>query len=82
MQQSASLGRGMLSGPSGLRLGQMGMVQSDVGVGMGKEDIMLPPDAASTLYVDGIPADISRREFAHVFRPFDGYKVGNITGVG
>ncbi|CAD7700550.1 unnamed protein product [Ostreobium quekettii] len=79
MQQSASLGRSMLSGPSGLRLGQMGMVQSDASVGIGKEDIMLPPDAASTLYVDGIPADISRREFAHVFRPYDGYKGSRVV---
>jgi len=81
LQQSASLGRNVLSGTAGLGLvpGQMSMVQSDVGVGLGKEDIMLPPDAASTLYVDGIPADITRREFAHVFRPFDGYKGSRVV---
>lgn len=34
----------------------------------------LPPDASSTLYVDGLPSDCTRREAAHIFRPFIGFK--------
>ncbi|KAJ7543895.1 hypothetical protein O6H91_09G057500 [Diphasiastrum complanatum] len=34
----------------------------------------LPPDASSTLYVDGLPLDCTRREAAHIFRPFIGFK--------
>jgi hypothetical protein len=36
--------------------------------------IRLPPDASSTLYVEGVPADATRREMAHVFRPFEGFR--------
>lgn len=35
----------------------------------------LPPDAASTIYVDGLPMDVNKRELAHIFRPFHGYLV-------
>ncbi|KAJ7570779.1 hypothetical protein O6H91_01G134900 [Diphasiastrum complanatum] len=35
---------------------------------------ILPNDASSTLFVDGLPADCSAREAAHIFRPFIGYK--------
>lgn len=35
---------------------------------------VLPPDASSTLFVDGLPQDCSRREAAHIFRPFIGFK--------
>ena len=34
----------------------------------------LPPDASATLYVEGVPADATRREMAHVFRPFEGFR--------
>ncbi|KAH9296906.1 hypothetical protein KI387_028588, partial [Taxus chinensis] len=34
----------------------------------------LPADASSTLFVKGLPTDCSRREVAHVFRPFRGFK--------
>ncbi|GFZ00352.1 nucleic acid/nucleotide binding protein [Actinidia rufa] len=34
----------------------------------------LPPCASSTIYVEGFPPDITRREVAHIFRPFVGYK--------
>ncbi|GLU16551.1 hypothetical protein SLE2022_329820 [Rubroshorea leprosula] len=34
----------------------------------------LPPDASNTLYVEGFPPDCTRREVAHIFRPFVGYK--------
>ncbi|CAN0439702.1 unnamed protein product, partial [Ectocarpus fasciculatus] len=33
----------------------------------------LPSDAHHTLYVEGIPGDVSERELAHIFRPFPGY---------
>jgi len=34
----------------------------------------LPPDASSTLYVEGLPSDATEREVAHIFRPFPGYQ--------
>ena len=33
----------------------------------------LPPGAAPTLYVEGVPPDATVREMAHIFRPFDGF---------
>eukprot|EP00850_Spirogloea_muscicola_P023873 SM000398S15215 [mRNA] locus=s398:19300:20975:- [translate_table: standard] len=36
--------------------------------------VSLPHDAAPTLFIDGLPPDCSRREAAHIFRPFIGYK--------
>ncbi|XP_031373385.1 RNA-binding protein 2-like [Punica granatum] len=42
---------------------------------MGREAAApLPPDASSTLYVEGLPSNCTRREVAHIFRPFVGYK--------
>ncbi|KAE9617420.1 putative RNA recognition motif domain-containing protein [Lupinus albus] len=38
------------------------------------ETIPLPPDASSTLYVEGLPSDCTKREVAHIFRPFVGYR--------
>ena len=35
----------------------------------------LPVEAAETLYVDNMTMDVTRREMAHVFRPFEGFKV-------
>ncbi|XP_035541773.1 RNA-binding protein 2-like isoform X1 [Juglans regia] len=40
----------------------------------GRETQPLPPDASSTLYVEGLPPDSKKREVAHIFRPFVGYK--------
>ena len=34
----------------------------------------LAREATDTLYVDGFPPDASKREVAHVFRPFTGYR--------
>ncbi|KAH9316921.1 hypothetical protein KI387_018690 [Taxus chinensis] len=34
----------------------------------------LPPDASNTLFVEGLPATCTRREAAHIFRPFVGFK--------
>lgn len=36
--------------------------------------IALPPNASETLYVQGLPGDIQRREIAHIFRPWAGYQ--------
>ncbi|XP_039057678.1 RNA-binding protein 2-like [Hibiscus syriacus] len=42
--------------------------------GSGRPEPSLPPDASSTLYVEGLPSDCTRREVSHIFRPFVGYK--------
>ncbi|KAI4366819.1 hypothetical protein MLD38_022642 [Melastoma candidum] len=34
----------------------------------------LPHGATSTLYIEGLPSNSTRREVAHIFRPFMGYK--------
>lgn len=34
----------------------------------------LPPDAVSTLYVEGLPLDATEREVSHIFRPMPGYQ--------
>jgi len=33
----------------------------------------LPPEACSTLYIEGIPLDASEREMSHIFRPMTGF---------
>ena len=40
----------------------------------GRPEISLPRDASSTLFVEGLPANCTRREVSHIFRPFVGYK--------
>ncbi|KAL2339586.1 hypothetical protein Fmac_007526 [Flemingia macrophylla] len=45
-----------------------------LGFGSGRADHSLPPDATSTLFVEGLPPSCTRREVAHIFRPFVGYK--------
>ncbi|CAN8240241.1 unnamed protein product [Cochlearia groenlandica] len=39
-----------------------------------REPLPLPPDATNTLFVEGLPSNCSRREVAHIFRPFVGYR--------
>ncbi|CAA3005285.1 RNA-binding 2-like [Olea europaea subsp. europaea] len=39
-----------------------------------RETLPLPPDASSTLYIEGLPPNSTRREVAHIFRPFVGYR--------
>lgn len=34
----------------------------------------LPPEASSTLFVEGLPSDVTVREVSHIFRPFPGYQ--------
>ncbi|XP_021669890.2 RNA-binding protein 1 isoform X3 [Hevea brasiliensis] len=45
-----------------------------MGLGSGRSEAPLPPDATSTLFVEGLPSDCTRREVSHIFRPFVGYK--------
>ncbi|QCE15552.1 RNA-binding protein 1-like isoform X4 [Vigna unguiculata] len=45
-----------------------------LGFSSGRADRSLPPDATSTLFVEGLPSNCTRREVAHIFRPFVGYK--------
>ncbi|GMH08864.1 hypothetical protein Nepgr_010704 [Nepenthes gracilis] len=44
------------------------------GLGSGRPEIPLPHDASNTLFVEGLPPNCTRREVAHIFRPFVGYK--------
>ena len=34
----------------------------------------IPTNATNTVYVEGLPADATEREVAHIFRPFQGYR--------
>ena len=34
----------------------------------------VPSNASKTVYVEGLPADATEREVAHIFRPFPGYR--------
>ncbi|CAH9094320.1 unnamed protein product, partial [Cuscuta epithymum] len=43
-------------------------------MGRPRDTLPLPPDASNTIYVEGLPPDCTRREVAHIFRPFVGYK--------
>ncbi|KAG2663122.1 hypothetical protein I3843_16G014600 [Carya illinoinensis] len=77
MADPAVLGRTGIVGPDHTPNGR------NVGIGNqlpldatrpGRETQPLPPDASSTLYVEGLPPDSTKREVAHIFRPFVGYK--------
>ncbi|XP_077248500.1 RNA-binding protein 2-like [Tasmannia lanceolata] len=47
----------------------------NMGFGGGRpEPPPLPPDASNTLFVEGLPANCTRREVSHIFRPFVGFK--------
>ncbi|CAH2036648.1 unnamed protein product [Thlaspi arvense] len=83
-------GKNMMPSPSmGEHMtGRGGVMPPDFGqhgraMGFGQQDLVgrparelqsLPPDASNTLYVEGLPSNCSRREVAHIFRPFFGYK--------
>lgn len=45
-----------------------------LGFGGGRPEVSLPSDASNTLFVEGLPANCTRREVSHIFRPFVGYK--------
>ncbi|CAN6218461.1 unnamed protein product [Urochloa humidicola] len=42
----------------------------------------LPKDATSTVYVDGLPTNCTRREVAHIFRQYMGYREVRLVNKG
>ncbi|XP_074566722.1 RNA-binding protein 1-like [Curcuma longa] len=54
-------------------LGVGGLDSRSVGYG-GRPEPSLPPDASNTLFVEGVPANCTRREVSHIFRPFVGFR--------
>nr|GME14162.1 RNA-binding protein 2-like [Ipomoea batatas] len=58
---------------NGRGMGYVGRLPVDA-IARPRETLPLPPDASSTLYVEGLPPDSTKREVAHIFRPFVGYK--------
>eukprot|EP00262_Sarcandra_glabra_P013461 TRINITY_DN372_c0_g2_i1.p1 TRINITY_DN372_c0_g2~~TRINITY_DN372_c0_g2_i1.p1 ORF type:complete len:232 (+),score=42.81 TRINITY_DN372_c0_g2_i1:116-811(+) len=60
-------------GVGSMDLGISGKGQN-MGFGGGRRELPLPPDASNTLYVEGLPANCTRREVSHIFRPFVGFK--------
>ncbi|XP_002990011.2 RNA-binding protein 1 [Selaginella moellendorffii] len=68
------LSQGARLGAYDFALGRLGLPgPQDQDVLRGGPDI-LPPEASATLFVDGLPIDCTRREAAHIFRPFIGFK--------
>ncbi|WOL19155.1 RNA-binding protein 1-like [Canna indica] len=51
-----------------------GLDSRTVGYGGGRPEPSLPPDASNTLFVEGLPANCTRREVSHIFRPFVGFR--------
>ncbi|CAG7904810.1 hypothetical protein BRARA_G03478 [Brassica rapa] len=66
--------RGGGGGVHGLNGRDMGFDPMDSVDRRNREPLPLPPDASNTLYVEGLPSNCSRREVAHIFRPFVGYR--------
>ncbi|XP_018508254.1 nuclear speckle RNA-binding protein A isoform X2 [Brassica rapa] len=66
--------RGGGGGVHGLNGRDMGFDPIDSVDRRNREPLPLPPDASNTLYVEGLPSNCSRREVAHIFRPFVGYR--------
>ncbi|XVF64364.1 hypothetical protein PTKIN_Ptkin09bG0163800 [Pterospermum kingtungense] len=60
--------------PNGRDVGYDGQLLVDAMSRPGRDTVPLPPDASNTLYVEGLPPDSTKREVAHIFRPFVGYK--------
>ncbi|GMI90579.1 hypothetical protein like AT1G21320 [Hibiscus trionum] len=60
--------------PNGQNVSFSGQLPVDAMTRPGRDTIPLPPDASNTLYVEGFPTDSTRREVAHIFRPFVGYE--------
>lgn len=80
-ESDRSMSNGVMSHPiDGSRV--MGTVGSEpvasksrtIGFGGVRPEVPLPPEASSTLFVEGLPANCTRREVSHIFRPFTGYK--------
>ncbi|CAI0452544.1 unnamed protein product [Linum tenue] len=61
-QPARSMGTGMGS----MEPGGAPMSDRNLGFGGGRSDLSLPPDASSTLYVEGLPSDCTRREVSRI----------------
>ena len=65
------------SGKASISVGPPGVVHrqpSHVADGALRHPFLSPPPRPATLYVEGVPADASEREVAHLFRPFPSFK--------
>ncbi|KAH0452440.1 hypothetical protein IEQ34_019739 [Dendrobium chrysotoxum] len=77
---AADAGRSIGGGVSGRPVddprvpGHAGMDSRVIGYSSGRIEAPLPPEASNTLFVEGLPADCTRREVSHVFRPFVGFQ--------
>ncbi|GMI82975.1 hypothetical protein like AT1G21320 [Hibiscus trionum] len=60
--------------PNRQNVGYGNQLPGDAMLRLGRDTVPLPPDASTTLYVEGLPSDSTKREVAHIFRPFVGYK--------
>ncbi|CAN6480668.1 unnamed protein product [Victoria cruziana] len=74
LARAATAGFGALPVPGGLDPGMGGQGQNMAYGGTRPEQPPLPPDASSTLFIEGLPSNCTRREVSHIFRPFVGYK--------
>lgn len=74
MGYDTSRGAGSFLSPTGQRQNPPFRQEPPAIQGGGPGLGLLPSDASATLYVEGIPADCKRREAAHIFRPFIGFK--------
>ncbi|KAI3517751.1 hypothetical protein L1887_16970 [Cichorium endivia] len=66
-------------GPGGMPMDPATIKGRDAGLLGPRHEIPLPPDASNTLFVEGLPSNCSRREVAHIFRPFVGYKEARLV---
>ncbi|KAJ1269513.1 hypothetical protein BS78_07G217800 [Paspalum vaginatum] len=75
---AAGMGAAMGAGMAGYAVDDrrmMGVGMDNRGMGYGvRPEPPLPPDASSTLYIEGLPANCTRREVSHIFRPFVGFR--------
>ncbi|XP_062195765.1 RNA-binding protein 1-like [Phragmites australis] len=71
---AGAMGGGMAGYPVDDRR-MMGVGMDGRGMGYGaRPEPPLPPDASNTLYIEGLPANCTRREVSHIFRPFVGFR--------
>lgn len=63
--------------PSSRNTGYGGQLPIDIMPMPGREPVHLPPNASSTLFVEGLPADTTKREVARILF----HIVGNFTNL-
>ena len=67
---SNELGRHPVDYPRIVGMGGSDLAMStksrSMGVGGGRSELPLPPDASSTLFVEGLPANCTRREVSRI----------------